>query len=315
MRSCDPVTNTIDSLIADYNTRRSLRATSLIISVYGDAILPRGGTVWIGSLIRLLAPLGLSERLVRTSVYRLTRDGWLTGKQIGRRSYYQLTYSGQRSIERAYSQVYHTPHIDWDGEWTLALIMEIDTARRDRVRKELGYLGFGSLGAEVLAHPRPPGPALGSALQDLGVQDQIVLMRARSENFPTSHSLNRLVQDCWHLDTLSADYKAFLTRFRPVWQVVKNARGSLDPADCFAVRTLMIHEVRRLLLRDPQLPSVVLPENWPGDAARRLCRNLYRAIQPLAERHLSKMLETAEGPLPEPAASFYERFGGLSQSE
>lgn len=310
-----PGTNAIDSLIANYSARRSPRATSLIISVYGDAIVPRGGTVWMGSLIRLLAPLGLSERLIRTSVYRLTQDGWLTGEQIGRRSYYRLTHAGRRSFTRAYSQVYHAPHIDWDGKWTLALIMEVDAARRDRLRKELGYLGFGSFGAEVLAHPRPPGATLASALHDLGVQDQVVLMRARSENLPSSHSLSRLVRDCWQLDTLSAEYNAFLMQFRPVWRAVKNRYGSLDPAESFAVRILMIHEIRRLLLRDPQLPSDVLPENWPGDAARRLCRNLYRTIQPAAERHLSELLETAEGPLPEPAPSFYERFGGLPQPD
>lgn len=306
-----PRTNAIDRLIADYSTRRSLRATSLIISVYGDAIVPRGGVVWLGSLIRLLAPLGQNERLVRTSVYRLTQDGWLAGDQIGRRSYYHLTQAGWRSFERAYKQVYHTSHVDWDGQWTLALIMEVDFCRRDTLRKELTYLGFGSFGPEVLAHPRPPGTALISALEDLGVRDQVVLMRAGSESMLNSNSLNRLVRDCWQLDTLAAEYEAFLERFRPIWQEIKSTDGQPDPASSFAIRTLMIHDIRRLLLRDPQLPSDVLPDNWPGDAARRLCRNLYRAIQPSAEHHLSLMLETAEGPLPEPAPSFYERFGGL----
>lgn len=306
-----PRNSAIDNLITDYSARRSLRATSLIISVYGDAIVPRGGTVWLGSLIRLLAPLGASERLVRTSVYRLTQEGWLSGEQIGRRSYYRLTRAGWRSFERAYNQVYHTPHIDWDGQWTLALIMEVDFARRDNLRKELTYLGFANFGPEVLAHPRPPGTALTSALEDQGVQDQVVLMRARSESLPSSRSLNRLVRDCWQLDTLAAEYEAFLARFRPIWQELERADAAPDPDACFAVRTLMIHEIRRLLLRDPQLPADVLPENWPGDTARRLCRNLYRAIQPAAERHLSRMLETAEGPLPEPSPSFYERFGGL----
>lgn len=306
-----PRTNAIDRLIAGYSTRRSIRATSLIISVYGDAIVPRGGAVWLGSLIRLLAPLGQSERLVRTSVYRLTQDGWLSGDQIGRRSYYHLTQAGRRSFERAYDQVYHTPHIEWDGQWTLALLMEVDFARRDNLRKEMAYLGFGSFGSEVLAHPRPPGRALISALEDQGVQDRVVLMRARSESLPGSQSLNRLVRDCWQLDTLAAEYEAFLERFRPIWKELQGAEEMPDPAASFAVRTLMIHEIRRLLLRDPQLPTDVLPSNWPGNAARRLCRNLYRAIQPAAERHLSQMLETAEGPLPEPAPSFYERFGGL----
>ena len=34
----------------------------------------------LAGLIRLLAPFGINERLVRTSVFRLARDGWLKAK-------------------------------------------------------------------------------------------------------------------------------------------------------------------------------------------------------------------------------------------
>jgi phenylacetic acid degradation operon negative regulatory protein len=40
---------------------RSPRAKSLIVTVFGDSILPHGGTVWVGSLIRLLVPFGINE--------------------------------------------------------------------------------------------------------------------------------------------------------------------------------------------------------------------------------------------------------------
>ena len=74
----------------------------------------------------------------------------------------------------------------------------------------------------------------------------------------------------------------------------------------------MIHEYRRVLLRDPHLPAELLPSDWTGLAARSLCRNLYRLTQEPAERHLMSVLETAEGPLPDAAPYFFERFGGLT---
>ena len=43
------------------------RARSLIVTVWGDALAPHGGTVWLAGLIRLMAPFGINERLVRTS--------------------------------------------------------------------------------------------------------------------------------------------------------------------------------------------------------------------------------------------------------
>src|SRR3982750_4131842 len=77
------------------------RARSLIVTVWGDALAPHGGQVWLAGLIRLLAPLGLNDRLVRTSVFRLARDGWLAGETQGRRSRYRLTDSGRARFAAA----------------------------------------------------------------------------------------------------------------------------------------------------------------------------------------------------------------------
>ena len=89
------------ALLNEFRSRPTLRAGSLIVTVFGDAIAPRGGTVWIGSLIRIMADFGVSERLVRTSVYRLTRDGWLAVKQTGRRSDYSLYDYGLATYDAA----------------------------------------------------------------------------------------------------------------------------------------------------------------------------------------------------------------------
>jgi phenylacetic acid degradation operon negative regulatory protein len=93
------------------------RAKSLVVTVWGDALAPHGGAVWLSGLIRLLAPLGLNERLVRTSVYRLARDGWLASRQAGRRSLYRLTAQGRRRFESAYRRIYAPPSDAWYGYW------------------------------------------------------------------------------------------------------------------------------------------------------------------------------------------------------
>jgi len=72
-----------------------LRANSLLITIYGDAIAPRQQSIWLGSLISLAGLFGLLPRLVRTSAFRLTADGWFDATRIGRRSYYGLSEAGQ----------------------------------------------------------------------------------------------------------------------------------------------------------------------------------------------------------------------------
>jgi phenylacetic acid degradation operon negative regulatory protein len=86
---------------------------------------------------------------------------------------------------------------------------------------------------------------------------------------------------------------------------------NVSPKSAFLVRTLLIQEYRKVLLRDPQLPSELLPTGWHGTAAYQLCRNLYLAIFAQADTYLSETMETAEGPLPPPTPAFMRRFGGL----
>ncbi len=303
----------VSTWIKDFLRDRPVRANSLIITIYGDSIAPHGGSVWLGSFIKLAKPLGINDRLVRTSVFRLSKDSWLTSEHIGRRSYYGLTATGRRRFEHAYRRIYFQPKVHWEGDWQIVLTAgnELTPAQRDEVRKELQWEGFGLIASGVLAHPSADLEPLLDILQSNGVQDRVVVVRGKSLGALVNKPTRELVRECWNLSSISQDYKRFLDRFRSVQKALKSAR-ELDPEQCFVVRTLLMHEFRRTLLRDPQLPDQLLPHDWPGNAARQLCHELYVLTQREAENHLMSVLETASGRLPEAAPYFYERFGGLA---
>lgn len=304
----------VEELVTEFRALRPIRAGSLIITVYGDAIAPRGGTVWLGSLIKLLAPLGLNQSLVRTSVFRLSKEGWLTSQQLGRRSFYSISEAGRRRFASAFRRIYARSYGRWDGQWRLAITSQVDSAQREVLRRELGWMGFGAIAPGVMAHPMVDMESVTNLLQELGVKEQTIIMSACLDSASSLQALRHLVQGCWNLEQLAQSYQRFLDRFRPVWKALENAQ-ELEPEQCFMVRTLLIHEYRRILLRYPQLPDELLPADWAGASARLLCRNLYRVSQALAEQYLSRVLQTANGPLPEPAPYFYERFGGLREAD
>jgi len=291
-----------------------LKAKSLVVTVWGDAIAPHGGAVWLSGLIRLLAPLGLNERLVRTNVYRLAQEGWLATLQDGRRSLYRLTAAGLQRFEHAYRRIYAPPARDWDGRWEIVLAPSAVLAvgeRRD-LRKELGWEGFGPLAAGVFV--RPVRAAMGDASQEivrsLGLDRRVAVLIARDPPGAVQGSLRALAVDCWDLAALATEYRRFVARFGPVLEALR-AHADHDPEQCFIVRTLLIHAFRRVTLHDPQLPAELLPVHWPGPAAYVLCRDFYRLTHQSAERHLGAILETRNGPLPPAAPYFFERFGGL----
>lgn len=302
------------TLVNEFRSRPTLRSGSLITTVFGDAIAPRGGTVWLGSLIGVMADFGVSERLVRTSVFRLVKDGWLQSDQIGRRSYYSLTDQGRERFEQATHRIYGMPASDWDGEWCLLLLSTLDTETREQVRKECGWLGFGPLSANVLAHPLPDLAELDVTIRRLDVADSLIVMRGRTIRSETA--MRELTRSCWSLDDIDARYRAFVQSFRPLIKALsgKSKRSQLSKKQAFIVRTLLIQEYRKILLRDPLLPAELLPANWHGAAAYQLCRNLYRRVYAGADAYLDDRIETADGPLPPPGPSFLQRFGGLVPS-
>lgn len=300
----------LDHLIERFQQQTPIRASSLIITLYGDAIEPRGGTVWLGSLIQLLEPVGINERLIRTSIFRLTKENWLTAEKVGRRSYYSLTGTGRRRFEKAFKRVYAANPPAWDGSWCLAVLTQLPQDKRKQVREELEWQGFGAISPGVLGCPRCDRADINATLQDLGAQEETILFETTAQDVLASKALRAQVRESWKIDELASHYSEFIQLFRPLWQVLKD-QDSLDPKACFLARVLLIHEYRKLLLRDPQLPDELLPGDWEGRAARQLCRNLYRLIQGPAEQWLEAAMETADGPLPAVSEGFYKRFGGL----
>jgi len=299
-------------LVESFSSRPTLRSGSLITTVFGDAISPRGGNVWLGSLISIMADFGISERLVRTSVFRLSRDGWLQSEQVGRRSYYSLTEDGRGRFEQATQRIYSVPAGSWDHRWCLLLLSGLSTSSKEVARKELGWLGFGPLSANVLAHPAPDLAVLDVAIKRIGVADQLVVLEGQTiRNEP---GMRQLAHNGWNLAAINARYEQFLEMFRPIMKAAGQS-SKIEEKQAFIARTLLIQEYRKVLLRDPQLPQELLPTDWKGAAAYQLCRNLYLSIYHEADRYLDSALETTDGPLPPPGPVFWTRFGGLQEAE
>src|SRR5271157_3344572 len=106
-------------LVKRFRRQRPVRAGSLIVTIFGDSIMPRGGAISLGSLIRLSALFGLQERLVRTATARLAHEGWVKARRVGKLSEYRLSEVGRERFAEATLRIYGEPDADWSGRWTL----------------------------------------------------------------------------------------------------------------------------------------------------------------------------------------------------
>src|SRR5690606_18137458 len=116
------------------------RAKSLCVTLLGDAVEPHGGSIWLSKLIELVEPLGINERLLRTSVFRLVAQHWLQSERHGRRSLYRLSKQGLDLTGQASERIYHELSPSWQGDWTLVVLPRFGNAslsKRGEVRREL----------------------------------------------------------------------------------------------------------------------------------------------------------------------------------
>ena len=271
-----------------------LRANSVLITVYGDVMAGRGQTVWLGSLIQLAGLFGLSARLVRTSAFRLAADDWLSCTRLGRRSFYGLTDAGLQRVQHAEQRIYDFKLPKWDGRWTLVMVASgLPASMRLHLKRELRWEGFGELSPNLLAHPHASHTSLKDIIQAAGAVDKVMVLSAESLAGYSAKPLQTVMHATFKLDDVEKAFKQFVARFEPLLQPAT----SLSPAEAFFVRTLLIHEYRKVLLRDPNVPQALLPVSWSGLDARQLCEALYARLLPSSEAFLLAHVETLDGQL------------------
>ena len=298
--------------IAQFLASEPPRSKSLVMSIFGDAIVPHGGAIWLGSLIDLLAPFGVNDRLLRTSVFRLAQEGWLGAQRDGRRSAYAITPEAMKRFARALRRIYAPLATHWDGSWSIVMsgTGSIDAAQRGALRKELLWEGYSVIAPGIFGHPASDADVLEEILARAGVAGKVYVCHATELPGVSLRPLRDLVEDGWNLSGVVQGYEQFIGRFHSLPGLLQ-ANSSLAPEAAFVIRTLLIHAYRRVQLHDPQLPVELLPEPWPGAKAYELARAVYRLTYAAAEQHIMTTLRREDGQAAEADASFYQRFGGL----
>src|SRR5580692_12660532 len=224
--------------------REPSRTGSIVITVFGDAIVPRGGSVWLGTLLEFFKSLDINNGVVRTAMSRLAGDGWLERERVGRNSFYRLTKRGRQTFVAATRHIYDPQGSDWTGRFELLLIGRAED--RDACRDALKNAGFGS-----------PLPGVWVAPSGVPIPEEAA-RAIRLEVSAEDDSGRRLLGESWPLERTADAYLKFMKTFEPLRGWI-DRRERLSNLDAFTARILLIHHYRRVVLRDPLLPTALLP--------------------------------------------------------
>jgi len=280
----------------------------MLFTLFGDYVRHYGGTIWIGSLIALMAEMGFRGSAVRAAVSRMMRQGWLTALRAGRASYYALTPRGDARIEEAARRIFKLHPERWDGLWRIAVLPSGAGMRRESraaLRRELEWMGFAVLARGVYVTPNDLLEHIPALVERHGLAAAAEMFAARlagpeeAAAFAARH---------WDLPGIDNAYAAFVGAWRPRlnnWRAAAARAGGvpdLPDGAAFREKTRLVHEFRKFLFVDPGLPADVLPERWTGTEARGLFSAAYHLLAEPALRFFEAQYRPApgrEGDVPE----------------
>lgn len=246
-------------------------ARSLLLTILGEFVYPRGHEVWTSTLLEALGALGIEEKSARQAVSRTASEGLLDATRDGRRTRWSLTDRGCELLREGTARIYNflSEERGWDGQWLLVSVAVPEAQRklRHRLRTQLTWLGMGS-----------PAPGLW-VVPDTGIVDEVAAvldgLGLRSSAFVWTGrwvgigERQALIEAAWQLDEVAEHYEEFIAAFRP--------EPVARPADAFAAQVRLVQAWRRFPFLDPDLPLRLLPADWPGSRAAETFRACHAA--------------------------------------
>lgn len=214
------------------------------------------------SAFRVIGDAGmLFEKLRSQRLQKSLRHGLYQLADAGYRDGWQVTDEGYRRIKELVPKYIPSEKREWNGSIYFAMFDIPENLRRSRekFRNILEQIGFRMIQESVWMGFDDPTFLLEDDLKRLELEDYVLMTKA--EPPLEQSSLMLFVRKAYRLDQINLRYKAFLEHIHGPMKNRLTARDKDYRPSELALMYLSI------LKSDPQLPSVLLPDDWVGDQA------------------------------------------------
>ncbi|MEP2531571.1 PaaX family transcriptional regulator C-terminal domain-containing protein [Shimia sp.] len=221
-----------------------IRVWSVVVTILGDLCQNPDDFIPSRTLNVLVGKLGINNQALRVALHRLKRDGWIRAQRDGRTSNYYLSDQGRLMSESVRDQIYSK-----DQHKGVPMTM-------------------------LMAPPQMPAAEFADCLPEEGValSARVAIVTGPAQFPRDCLTLDFSPQNTpdWIIDSV-APY-ALQQEYAALEKAVKAAlKAPMPPTltDRTAMRLVILHHWRRLILRQNILADLLLPPNWPGAQARR----------------------------------------------
>ncbi len=270
----------LDNIIAKlHQESHHMRVWSIVMSIYGDAVMPYGGAISLKGLSLILTRMNIGTGALRTAMSRLARDGWMERFRKDSNSFYRISKPMQQDIQQASLQIYASPDDDyiWQGHWQVAIPQR--QALTPKILEDMQMMGFIPLNALLYIR-------FVKADELLPNHADIIFMQAqasdRNKGDCKGNDYNpQLIEIVEENHKGSKLYQILSVEFRALADNLDGG-GRLAGLDAVVARILLIHYWRRAVLADNSAHIA----NPFRHNAHLLTKKIYQHLQTESERWL-----------------------------
>lgn len=200
----------------------------------------------------------IDEKSYKQALKRARRKGWID------KDFYP-TKEGRKRLESTLNICFEKPK-KWDRKWYIVVfdIPEHKRQIRNVLRNKLKALGFGMLQASVWISPYPYLGDVEEIVKSYNLERYVLYAVSKKVG---RYNSKELADQVWRLDKINKQYQEFLGKYEELES--KSAIKDLNK---------LKFDYLSVLQADPRLPAELLPDNWTGERAYRIYRNLLRSI-------------------------------------
>jgi phenylacetic acid degradation operon negative regulatory protein len=207
------------------------------------------------------------QKAHRTVAY-LKRRGLIAYSRGG--SDPKITAAGKERLLSMFPKYDEKRH--WDRKLYLVIydIPEEKKMVREKLRDYLKKIGCGSLQRSIWITPYDPREVLRKFIEDCGLVGEVLIGDFSEGSYIGGEGWEGLLARIYNLSALNQHYRSFISAY--------SKRSEASPQ--------ILLDFLGILRNDPQLPFELLPKDWCGSEAYRLCEKQLRSQSKNAQSFL-----------------------------
>jgi phenylacetic acid degradation operon negative regulatory protein len=222
----------------------------------------------------------------------MCRAGILKVRRNKSRSYYSLSDDGLALMYKGERRIFERKRSAWNGLWNLVVyyIPEQNREARDRLRRELTWMGFGPLSTATWISPHDLTDEVIDLADKLKIRPYIQIFQTvmKNNNDPAG-----IVARCWDLPKIHKRYNAFIKEYKKKMEdyhdrVIKDV--NIESSEYFVQRFKLMDDYRRLPYLDPDLPEQLLPKNWLRSEAMDIFDRYHEILTEKANQYFDAVI-------------------------